>query len=59
LTGHAVASASDPRHRRRQRLDLTAELRERFNRKRPEDLSLTEASQLIDEFKAATNGGSR
>ena len=44
-----------------QRLDLAAELRERFNLERPEDLSLTEASQLIDELKAprAANGGRR
>jgi hypothetical protein len=40
----------------RQQLDLAAELRSRFGIDRPEDLSITEASRLIDELKAPANG---
>jgi hypothetical protein len=37
-------------------LDLTEELRGRFGIERLEDLSLTEASQLIDAIKPSANG---
>ena len=40
----------------RRNLDLTEELRGRFGIERPEDLSLNEASQLIDAIKPSTNG---
>jgi hypothetical protein len=40
----------------RRNLDLTEELRGRFGIERPEDLSLVEASQLIDVIKTLTNG---
>jgi hypothetical protein len=40
----------------RRNLDLTDELRGRFGIERPEDLSLNEASQLIDAIKPSTNG---
>ena len=40
----------------RRSLDLTEELRERFGIERPEDLSLNEASQLIDAIKPSANG---
>lgn len=45
----------------RQRLDLGQLLDRRFNLQRPEDLSLADASALIDELKNATpvNGGNR
>lgn len=48
---HAIAN--------RQRIDLTAELRSRFNLDRPEDLSISEASELIDALKGqpSSNGG--
>ena len=39
----------------RRNLDLTEELR-RFGIERPEDLSLSEASQLIDAIKPSANG---
>jgi hypothetical protein len=39
-----------------QNLDLTKELRGRFGTERPEDLSLDEASQLIDAIKSPANG---
>ena len=48
---HAIAD--------RQHLDLAAELRRRFGVESPEDLSITEASQTIDELKATTNGNGR
>jgi hypothetical protein len=48
---HAIAS--------RQGLDLVQALQERFGIDRPEDLAITEASQLIDEMKASTNGHGR
>ena len=40
----------------RRNLDLTEELRGRFGIERPEDLSLNEASQLIDAIKPSVNG---
>jgi hypothetical protein len=44
----------------RDRLDLPAELRRRFGVDRPEDLSLADASRLIDELKGtAANGSAR
>jgi len=45
---HAIAN--------RQRTDLGSLLRERFGTDQPADLSISEASQLIDELKASTNG---
>lgn len=45
---HAIAN--------RQKLDLTAELRSRFGVERPDDLSLSQASELIDAIKPETNG---
>jgi len=42
----------------RRSLDLTEELRGRFGIERPEDLSLDEASQLIDAMKPSANGTS-
>ena len=43
----------------RQGLDLAAELRSRFGVNQPEELSITEASQTIDELKAVANGNGR
>ena len=40
----------------RRNVDFTEKLRERFGVKRLEDLSLEEASQLIDAIKASANG---
>ncbi len=48
---HAIAD--------RQRLDLAAELQQRFGMGRPEDLSIKQASGLIDEFNRAPVSGSR
>ena len=45
---HAIAN--------RQRIDLTAELRSRFNVERPDDLGISQASELIDSLKATANG---
>ena len=45
---HAIANE--------QKLDLTEELRRRFGVCRVDDLSLHEASQLIDAIKPSTNG---
>jgi hypothetical protein len=45
---HAIAN--------RQKLDLAAELRSRFGVDRPDDLSLSQASELIDAIKPETNG---
>jgi hypothetical protein len=39
-----------------QSLDLIGIIRERYLTNRAADLSITEASALIDELKAATNG---
>ena len=41
----------------RQRLDLARELQTRFHVGRPENLSITDASRLIDELKAGTQPG--
>jgi hypothetical protein len=41
----------------RQRLDLPAELRSRFGVDRPEDLSIGDASEMIDMIKPAVEGG--
>lgn len=50
---HAIAN--------RQRLDLTRELQSRFGIDRPDDLSISQASELIDALKAQAgdNGGRR
>ena len=40
----------------RQQVDLLEELRGRFHLERPEDLSLAQASELIDAIKPSTNG---
>ena len=45
---HAIAD--------RQHVDLASVLQERFTVSQAEDLSITEASALIDELKAQTNG---
>ena len=45
---HAIAS--------RQGLDLAAALQERYGIDRPEDLAITEASEMIDSLKAQANG---
>ena len=45
---HAIAN--------RQRLDLPGELRQRFGVDRPDDLEISQASELIDAIKPATNG---
>jgi hypothetical protein len=44
---------------RRQQVDPATVARERFNVERPEDLSIREASTLIDELKSAQTGVSR
>ena len=45
---HAIAT--------RQGLDLARSLHDRFGTDRPDDLSITEASELIDELKGMANG---
>jgi hypothetical protein len=45
---HAIAN--------RQQLDLAAEIQSRFGVGRPDDLSLDQASQLIDIIKTSSNG---
>ena len=45
---HAIAN--------RQQLDLAGELHARFGVERPEDLSISEASELIDSIKPQTSG---
>jgi hypothetical protein len=59
--GHR-ATASQARALRaiadRQGLDLAAELQTRFGVKEPEEISITEASGLIDELKSSANGSS-
>lgn len=40
----------------RNKLDLPAELQRRFGVERPEDLSISQASDLIDALKASANG---
>jgi len=47
---HAIAD--------RQGFDLAAELQTRFGVNEPEELSITEASQTIDDLKASANGSS-
>lgn len=46
---------------KRQQVDLTRLVQERFHVDRPDDLSITDASQLIDELKGTTadSGGRR
>ena len=59
-SGGRRATASQARALRaiaeRQGIDLTAELQNRFGVNEPEELSITEASQTIDELKASANG---
>jgi hypothetical protein len=59
-SGGRKATASQARALRaiadRQGLDLAAELRNRYGVERPEDLSITEASETIDSLKATANG---
>jgi hypothetical protein len=43
----------------RQKLDLDTELRNRFGVDRPEDLSIVEASELIDAWKSSANGNGK
>ncbi len=43
----------------RQQLDLADLLADRFNIRDPAELTITEASHLIDELKGAVNGHSR
>ena len=45
---HAIAD--------RNRIDLPSRLRDMFDVSKPDELSLTQASELIDELKAAGNG---
>lgn len=45
---HAIAG--------RNRIELSARLRDRFGVSKPDDLSIGQASELIDELKAAGNG---
>jgi hypothetical protein len=45
---HAIAN--------RQGLDLAVTLQERFGIDHPEDLAISQASELIDSLKAETNG---
>jgi hypothetical protein len=45
---HAIAS--------RQGLDVAQTLQDRFGTDRPDDLSITQASELIDELKSSGNG---
>ena len=58
-SGGRRATASQARALRaiadRQHLDLAAELQHRYGVQEPEDLSITEASTLIDELKASAN----
>ena len=62
-SGGRRATASQARALRaiadRQGLDLAAELQGRFGVHEPEELSITEASQTIDELKASANGSSK
>ncbi len=43
----------------RLRLDIAGRLRKQFQIERPEDLSLADASELIDDLKACAAGGDR
>lgn len=40
----------------RHRIDLSVKLRDRFGVEQPDDLSISDASQLIDELKSQQNG---
>ena len=63
--GHGHRSATQSQVRaihaiaRRQSVDLAVLLRERFGSQRPEDLSIGDASTLIDELKSVTSGEGR
>lgn len=61
-SGGRRATASQARALRaiadRQSLDLAAELQARFGAQEPEELSITEASGLIDQLKSSANGHS-
>jgi len=69
--GHAVATVNGARRATasqvraiygiagRLRLDIVSRLREQFQIERPEDLSLADASELIDDLKACAAGGDR
>ena len=63
IHGSGVASATQSQVRaifaiaRRNRVDPSQVVRERFQVTRPEDLSIREASSLIDELKQAASGG--
>ncbi|MGA2617370.1 MAG: hypothetical protein ABSF26_07155 [Thermoguttaceae bacterium] len=61
-SGGRRATASQARALRsiaeRHGIDLAAELQGRFDVQEPEELSITEASQTIDELKASANGSS-
>jgi hypothetical protein len=48
---HAIAQ--------RQKLDLSEEVKTRFGVRRPDDLSLEQASQLIDALKPSANGAAK
>ena len=48
---HAIAS--------RNRIDVGRLVQDRFNVQRPDDLSISDASTLIDELKSAQTGVSR
>ena len=43
----------------RQKIDLAAELRRRFDVERPQDLDLSQASELIDAIKPQSSNGGR
>lgn len=59
-SGGRRATASQARALRaiadRQQIDLCTELQNRFGAQEPEELSITEASSLIDELKSSANG---
>ena len=48
---HAIAGCN--------RIDVTRLVQDRFNVQRPDDLSISDASTLIDELKSAQSGASR
>ena len=63
--GNGARAATDSQVRalhaiaRKRQLDLSQLVRDRFNCQRPEDLSLRDASTLIDELDGAANGSRR